>query len=188
MRLKARNIPVMGVSKKHPVFICDENLLKLNLLSPVKSTRPHSLSLNFGVPGTTERRYSDGQALKIPTRTWGRPYKQTTPCSLRHGKTRYRSSSRLCRVSSDLLPLSAACFFWPVRQCTSHLRVWFPLVDTTTTEPPDSCSCSLKLSKVVKRCCEQFELCSPTAITAAFLQLLPMIRPRLKASRCRLTD
>ncbi|GFS50074.1 hypothetical protein TNCV_881161 [Trichonephila clavipes] len=32
-----------------------------------KSTRPHSLSLNSGVPGTTENAFSDGQALKVHT-------------------------------------------------------------------------------------------------------------------------
>ncbi|GFU90500.1 hypothetical protein TNCV_2574331 [Trichonephila clavipes] len=55
----------------------------------------------------------------------GTPYrascKQTTTVqSSGHGKTRYRSSSPLCLAIS---PLSAACFFWLVRQCTGHLRV-----------------------------------------------------------------
>ncbi|GFY34540.1 hypothetical protein TNCV_3095221 [Trichonephila clavipes] len=55
--------------------------------------------------------------------------KQTTTVqSSGHGKTRYRSSSHLCRVSSDfsrcLPPVSSG----HVRQCTGHLRVWF-LVD-----------------------------------------------------------
>ncbi|GFX96265.1 hypothetical protein TNCV_2291531 [Trichonephila clavipes] len=40
---------------------------KLNLLSSVKSTRTHSLSLNSGVPSTTENVFSDGQALKVHT-------------------------------------------------------------------------------------------------------------------------
>ncbi|GFT51602.1 hypothetical protein TNCV_4753241 [Trichonephila clavipes] len=58
-----------------------------------KSTRPHSLSLNSGVPGTTENAFSDGQALKVH-RT-GRRCKQTTTVqSSGHGKTRYPVVSR----------------------------------------------------------------------------------------------
>ncbi|GFT13316.1 hypothetical protein TNCV_1550821 [Trichonephila clavipes] len=99
-----------------------------------------------------------GEALKVH-RTGRRAKQTTTVQSSGHGKTRYRSSSRLCRVSSDF----SRCL------------------------PPVSSGLFEIVSKVVKRCCEQFELCSHTCHTAAFLNF-PMIRPRVKASRCRLTD
>ncbi|GFS58976.1 hypothetical protein TNCV_68981 [Trichonephila clavipes] len=51
----------------------------------------------FGVPGTTENAFSDGQALKV--HTVRASCKQTTTVqSSGHGKTRYRSSSCLRRV------------------------------------------------------------------------------------------
>ncbi|GFV09056.1 hypothetical protein TNCV_869221 [Trichonephila clavipes] len=86
----------------------------------------HCLS-DSGVPGTTENAFSDGRALKVHT-VRGVVQTDHHRAVFGRGKTRYRSSGRLCRVSSDFSTLSAACFFWPVRQCTGHLRVWF-LVD-----------------------------------------------------------
>ncbi|GFT27385.1 hypothetical protein TNCV_1275191 [Trichonephila clavipes] len=59
----------------------------------------HCIS-NSGVPGSTGNAFSDGQALKV--HTYRASCKQTTTVqSSGHGKTRYRSSSRLCRVSTD---------------------------------------------------------------------------------------
>ncbi|GFV71128.1 hypothetical protein TNCV_2384261 [Trichonephila clavipes] len=40
---------------------------QLNLLSSVKSARPHSLSLNSTVFPAPENAFSDGQALKVHT-------------------------------------------------------------------------------------------------------------------------
>ncbi|GFW45769.1 homeobox protein cut [Trichonephila clavipes] len=48
----------------------------------------------------------------------------------------------------------------------------------TQTESALICKFEI-VSKVVKRCCEQFELCSHTCHAAAFLNF-PMIRPRVK--------
>ncbi|GFW29527.1 hypothetical protein TNCV_472241, partial [Trichonephila clavipes] len=79
-----------------------------------KSTRPHSLSLNSGVPGTYRERPSPMAGVKGTHRT-GRRANRPPPCSL------------LATVKRDI-GHPVACFFWPVRQCTGHLRVWF-LVD-----------------------------------------------------------
>ncbi|GFV02325.1 hypothetical protein TNCV_178471 [Trichonephila clavipes] len=140
-------------------------LLPIRLPAPIEapesllvSTRPHSLSLNSGVPGTTENAFSDGQALKVPHRG-GRRANKPPPCSLLATVKRDIGRPVACVVCLAISPLSAACFFWP-----------FEIV-----------------SKVVKRCCEQFELCSHTCHTAAFLQL-PNDSTSGKASRCRLTD
>ncbi|GFV10051.1 hypothetical protein TNCV_2984611 [Trichonephila clavipes] len=58
---------------------------------------PFIVSSNSGVPGT-ENAFSDGQALNVHT-VYRSSCKQTTTVqSSGHGKTRYRSSSRLGRV------------------------------------------------------------------------------------------
>ncbi|GFU37767.1 hypothetical protein TNCV_1466321 [Trichonephila clavipes] len=65
--------------------------------------------------------------------------KQTTTVqSSGHGKTRYRSSSRLCLAISP-----AVCRLF-LLACKTMYRSSAGVVPTTT-EPPDSCSCSLKL-------------------------------------------
>ncbi|GFW90953.1 uncharacterized protein TNCV_1758271 [Trichonephila clavipes] len=51
------------------------------LICKKKSTRPHSLSLNSGVPGTTENAFSDGQALQVHT-VQGVVQTDHHPCSL----------------------------------------------------------------------------------------------------------
>ncbi|GFU20495.1 putative transposase [Trichonephila clavipes] len=53
-------------------------------------------------PGTTENAFSDGQTLKVHTVQGVVQTDHHRVQSSGHGKTRYRSSSRLCRVSSDL--------------------------------------------------------------------------------------
>ncbi|GFV15229.1 hypothetical protein TNCV_787201 [Trichonephila clavipes] len=96
---------------------------------------------NSSVPGTTENAFSDGRALKLH-RT-GRRANRPPPCSLLATVKRDIGRPVACVVCLAISPLSAACFFWP-----------FEIV-----------------SEVVKRCCEQFELCSHTCHIAAFLQL-----------------
>ncbi|GFU26970.1 hypothetical protein TNCV_1151461 [Trichonephila clavipes] len=64
------------------------------------STRPHSLSLQFLCSRHHRERLLRWAGIK------GTPYRAsckqiTTVQSSGHGKTRYRSSSHLCRVSSD---------------------------------------------------------------------------------------
>ncbi|GFU23667.1 hypothetical protein TNCV_2340741 [Trichonephila clavipes] len=73
--------------------------IKLNLLSSVKSTS-YSLSLKIPVYGTTENALLRWAGVKGIHRT-GRRATDHHRASSGHGKTRYRSSSRLCRVPSD---------------------------------------------------------------------------------------
>ncbi|GFX67412.1 hypothetical protein TNCV_178161 [Trichonephila clavipes] len=72
-------------------------------------------------PGTTENAFSDGQALKVHT-VQGVVQTRPPPCSLLAALKRDIQSSVACVVCLGfLLPLSAVCFFWPVRQCTGRL-------------------------------------------------------------------
>ncbi|GFX15617.1 uncharacterized protein TNCV_2131051 [Trichonephila clavipes] len=59
------------------------------------------------------------------THRTGRRANRPPPCSLLATVKRDIGLSVACVVC---LAISPACFFWPVRQCTGHLRVWF-LVD-----------------------------------------------------------
>ncbi|GFV52085.1 uncharacterized protein TNCV_1324381 [Trichonephila clavipes] len=123
---EGRNIPVMGVQQETSSLY----------------TRPHSLSLQFRCSRHHRERLLRWAGVK------GTPYrascKQTTTVqSSGHGKTRYHSSSRLCRVYSDL----SRCL------------------------PPVS-SGLLKMSpKSLNDAVSNSELCSHTCHTAAFLQL-----------------
>ncbi|GFU98187.1 hypothetical protein TNCV_4540201 [Trichonephila clavipes] len=119
----------------------------------------HCLS-NSGVPGTTENAFSDGQALKVHA-VQGVGANRPPLCGLLATVKRDIGRPVACVVvSSDFSRSLPACFFWP-----------FEIV-----------------SKVVKRCCEQFRDSTATLVTLRPSSNFPMIRPRVKASRCRLTD
>ncbi|GFU96010.1 hypothetical protein TNCV_3146251 [Trichonephila clavipes] len=77
--------------------------------------------------GTTENAFSDGQALKVHT-VPGVVQTDHQRAVFWSRKRRYWLSSRLC-LERFLPAVSAACFFWPVRQCTGHLRAWFHVDD-----------------------------------------------------------
>ncbi|GFW87959.1 uncharacterized protein TNCV_4470151 [Trichonephila clavipes] len=62
------------------------------------------------------------------THRTGRRANRPPPCSLLATVKRDIGRPVACVVCLAISPLSATPFFWPVRQCTGHLRVWF-LVD-----------------------------------------------------------
>ncbi|GFU90079.1 hypothetical protein TNCV_3433041 [Trichonephila clavipes] len=95
-----------------------------------------------------------------------------------HVQTRYRSSSRLCRVLAISSRCSSACktMYW---SSAGVVPSW-----TTTTEPQIAVPVVEIVSKVVKRCCEQFDLQRHSSRRTAAFPSTPMIRPRVKASRC----
>ncbi|GFV32689.1 hypothetical protein TNCV_441811 [Trichonephila clavipes] len=68
-----------------------------------------------------------GAGVKGTHRT-GRRANRPPPCSLLATVKRDIGRPVACVVCLVIFPLYAACFFWPVRQCTGHLRMWF-LVD-----------------------------------------------------------
>ncbi|GFV32616.1 uncharacterized protein TNCV_441081 [Trichonephila clavipes] len=62
------------------------------------------------------------------THRTGRRANRPPPCSLLARVKRHIGRPVACVVCLAISPLSAVCFYWPVRQCTGHLRVWL-LVD-----------------------------------------------------------
>ncbi|GFU61060.1 hypothetical protein TNCV_4436901 [Trichonephila clavipes] len=79
----------------------------------------------FPAPQRTPFRWA---GVKGTHRT-GRRANRPPPCSLLVTLKRDIGRPFACVVCQQFLPLSAACFFWSVRQCTGHLRVWFVVDD-----------------------------------------------------------
>ncbi|GFW55160.1 uncharacterized protein TNCV_115461 [Trichonephila clavipes] len=102
-------------------------LHKLNLLSSVKSTRLHSLSLQFRCCRHHREGLLQWAGVNGTHRT-GRRANRPPPCSLLATVKRDIGRPVACVVCLAISPAVCRLFFWPVRQCTGHLRVWF-LVD-----------------------------------------------------------
>ncbi|GFW59601.1 uncharacterized protein TNCV_2756101 [Trichonephila clavipes] len=116
---------MIAASRSLQMSMRRESLLKLNLLSSVKSTRPHSLPLQFRCSRHHRERLLGWAGVKGTHRT-GRRANRPPPCSLLATVKHDIGRPVACVVCLAISP--AVCFFWPVRQCTGHLWVWF-LVD-----------------------------------------------------------
>ncbi|GFW83106.1 uncharacterized protein TNCV_3236541 [Trichonephila clavipes] len=103
-------------------------LLKLNLLSSVKSTRPHSLSLQFRCSRNHRERLLRWAGVKGTHRTV-RLAHRPPPCSLLATVKRDIGRQSPVRVSLAISPAICRLFLLACKaMCTGHMRVWF-LVD-----------------------------------------------------------
>ncbi|GFW74724.1 uncharacterized protein TNCV_962991 [Trichonephila clavipes] len=111
------------------------------MLPSVKSTRPHSLSLQFRCSRHHRERLLRWAGVKGTHRT-GRRANRPPPCSLLATVKRDIGRPVACVVCLAISPAVCRLFLLVCKTMyRSSGSSW-----TTTTEPPDSCSRSLKLS------------------------------------------